>query len=146
VASWRQLFVDAAEPDLASMVGLHQAQYLGPAWLRWGGPLGVALLGMPGWAGKRFSVPAEGADVLQGCNLRRSSGRLVTSLPMTARIEASVVDGRRAIVATYAADAPWPWRSVRDEFRSVAPAALLGLSFGFPLVSGGLPFVLVHRA
>lgn len=144
--SWRQQFQEAAEPDLAVVVGRHQARYLGPAWLRWGGPLGVALLGMPGWAGKRFSVPPEGTDVVRGCNLRRSGGRLVASLPMTARIEASVVDGRRAVVATYAADAPWPWRSVRDELRPVAAGALLGVSFGLPVLSGGLPFLLVHRA
>ena len=128
------------------MVGLHQAVYLGPAWLRWGGPLGVALLGMPGWAGKRFSVPADGADVVRGCNLCRRGGRLVASLPVSARIEPSVIDGRRAIVVTYAPDAAWPWRSVRDELRPVAADTLVGLSFGFPLLSGGLPFLLVHRA
>ncbi len=144
--SWRQVFAEAEEPDLASVVGLHQAAYLGPAWLRWGGPLGVAVLGMPGWAGKRFPLPATGADVVRGSNICRRGGRLVPSLPMTARIEPSVVDGRRAIVATYAPDARWPWRSVRDELRPVAADTLVGLSFGLPLLSRGLPFLLVHRA
>lgn len=153
LAALRQRFAAAGAPELDRIIGLHEARYLGPAWLRWGGPVGVALLGMPGWAGKRFpdtaagpgSVTDAGTDSVRGCNVRRSGRRLVDSLPMTARVEASVTDGRPAIVATYQPEAPWPWRTVRDELRPVAPDALLGLSFGFPLLRQGMPFLLLRR-
>lgn len=145
LAALRQQFEQAAEPDLRQVLGLHQAQYLGPLWLRVGGPLGVAVLGMPGWAGKRFPAGGQAGPTVSGWNMRRHRGHLVESLPMTARVEASITDERAAIVATYAADSPWPWRGVRDELRPVSADTLLGLSFGLPLFSAGLPFLLVRR-
>jgi len=144
ITALRAAFRAAAAPDLQRLVGVHQAFFAGPLWLRSPSPLAIAVLGMPGWAGKRFPGPVVDG-VLAGCNLRRSGGELAPSLPMTARVEAAALDGRAAIVAQYSDGAPRPWRSVRDEFRALGPEVLLGLSYGLTPTSGGLPFLLLRR-
>ena len=144
IAALRDAFRAAAVPDPARLVGIHQAFIAGPCWLRCTSPPAIALLGMPGWAGKRFSGPVEDG-ALAGCNVRRSRGQLAESLPMTANLEASALDGQPAVVARYGEAARWPWRGVRDELRAVGPEVLLGLSHGLAPGSGGLPFLLLRR-
>ena len=144
VASLQEAFRRAQAPELAMLIGDHEAEFAG--WLRLGGPLAMRLTGMPGWWGKRFRVPADGGETLGGENLLRRRGRLVESIPMTARIAPSRVDGRPALVITYLPDARWPHRLVNDELRPLDELTLLGLSFGLPLAPrGGAPFILHRR-
>ena len=136
------VFRVAGDPTLDLLVGRLRAVSIGPAWMRRATPVFVALTGMPGWWGKQFA-PDDEATALGGHNTLERDGSLVPSLRMTARLGASRVDGRPAIVATYDGGAPWPWRGVRDELRPLADGRLLGLSFGLvPLLPTPAPFLL----
>jgi hypothetical protein len=138
-------FREAPTPELARLVGSHEAEFVGPAWLRLPGPLTMRLTGMPGWCGKRFRAPADGGDSLEGKNLLRRHGRLEESIPMRAEVAPSRVDGRLALVVSYPPDARRPWRNVNDELRPLDDHTLLGLTFGIPgAPRGGSPFLL-HR-
>ena len=109
--------------------------------MRWATPVFLALTGMPGWWGKEFA--ADDSRVLRGNNITERAGSLAPSLAMTARLDASRVDGRPALVAVYDGDAPWPWRGVRDELRPLPDGRLLGLSFGLvPPLPTPAPFLL----
>jgi hypothetical protein len=83
VSALQRAFRQAPSPELAALVGTHEAEFAG--WLRVGGPLAMWLTGMPAWWGKRFRAPARGGDSLEGENLLRRGGHLVESIPMTAR-------------------------------------------------------------
>jgi hypothetical protein len=144
VRALQRAFRQAPAPELAALVGDHEAEFAG--WLRLGGPLAMRLTGMPGWWGKRFRATAAGGELLEGENLLRRRGRLVESIPMTAQLGPSRVDGRLALVVKYPPDARWPHRRVTDELRPLDELTLLGLSFGLPLAPrGGAPFVLHRR-
>lgn len=101
---------------------------------------------MPGWVGKEFAeADADDVETLTGHNLVDDHGIAEPSLPMTARVGTSRVDGRAALVLTYGSDAPWPWRNVTDEVRLVADGLLLGFSYNIvPGVVVGVPFLLHH--
>jgi hypothetical protein len=144
VRSLQRTFREAPAPELAALVGRHEARFAG--WLRLGGPLSMSLTGMHGWWGKQFRAPAGGGDSLDGENLLHRQGRLMESIPMRAQIAPSRVDGRPALVITYPPDARWPHRRVKDELRPLDERTLLGLSFGLPLAPrGGAPFILHRR-
>jgi hypothetical protein len=144
VRALQRAFRQAPAPELAALVGDHEAEFA--SWLRLGGPLAMRLTGMPGWWGKRFRASTGGGGSLQGENLLRRRGRLVESIPMTAQIAPSRVDGRPAIVIKYPPDARWPHRRVNDELRPLGAHTLIGLSFGLPLAPrGGAPFLLHRR-
>jgi short-subunit dehydrogenase len=146
VQSLQRAFRDAPAPELGALVGRHEAEYAGPAWLRLSGPLTMRLTGMPGWWGKAFRPPTESADALEGENVLRRRGRLEPSVSMRARLAPSRVDGRPALVVSYPADAPFPWRQVNDELRPLDDRTMLGLTFGIPgAPRGGSPFVLHRR-
>lgn len=124
----RSTFRALPEPELALLVGDHRASFTGPAALRAIAPHSLAPAGLPHWFGKRFAPgPAEGP--LAGVNLVGPPEALEERLPMRARVAPSLLDGRPAIVVTYAADARPPWRWVRDELRSPRAGELLGMSF-----------------
>ena len=146
IGELRRLFRGGAAPALADLVGRHEAQFVGPWWLRLAAPPGVALFGLRGWFGKEFAAAPPDATTLAGVNLLRRDGTLVPTLPMRARLASSRVDGRPALVVGYPPDARWPWPRVVDELRLVADDAMLGLTFG-PLVGlpGGAPFLLLRR-
>src|SRR5512132_248541 len=107
VRELQQAFREAPEPELGALVGLHEAEYAGPAWMRLAGPLAMRLTKMPGWWGKAFRAPVEGADELEGENVLRRGGHLESSIPMRARVAPSRVDGRPALVVSYPPDAPY---------------------------------------
>ncbi len=141
----RTAFRSAAQPTLADLGGAHEAQFIGPAWLRSLGPVAVRLGRMPGWCGKRFTAHHGGDGVLAGVNRTRVHGVVRDSIPITARIGPSRVDGRPALLVTYPADARFPWPRVTDELRPFGTGTLLGLTFGIPLSPPrGAPFLL-HR-
>jgi hypothetical protein len=142
----QRAFREAPSPELGALVGRHQGEFAGPAWLRLPGPLTMRAIGLPGWWGKEFRAPAREADELEGENLLRRGERLEPSIPMRARIAPSRVDGRPALVVSYPPDAPFPWRQAHDELRPLDDDTFLGLTFGIPLAPrGGTPFVLHRR-
>ncbi|MFA6299079.1 MAG: hypothetical protein WC642_07925 [Nocardioides sp.] len=132
-------------PALDDVVGTLRAEFVAP--LRQVAPVGLGLVGLPRWHGKRFD--RSGPGELVGVNLvgsRDGSGSLEERLVMRAVLGAGLADGLPAVVVTYAADGPRPWRWVRDELRVGRDGVLVGMSYvDRPLLRrGGLPFLL-HR-
>lgn len=145
LSALREAFRAAPEPVHADLVGVFDAQFVGPFWLRSAGPTTMRLGRMAGWCGKRFEADDDGDGVLQGSNRVRREATVSDSVPMTARLTAARLDGRPALVVSYPGDAPFPWPRVTDEFRPFGDGTLLGLTFGIPLAPpGGTPFLL-HR-
>jgi hypothetical protein len=147
----RQAFAGATGVSLEQLVGVHRAQFVGPAWWVRSGPLLTALGGMQGWWGKHFwpaSEPAgEQAGSLDGQNLLDRGGRLVPSYPMHARVQPSRFDGGPALVVGYPPPAPRLWQQVTDELRPLDghPGVLVGLTVtSVPVLTAGMPFLL-HR-
>jgi cholesterol oxidase len=135
-AMWSGLAV----PSIADLQGTWRPVFLRP--LRHAAPVGLAVIGLPRWEGKRF-------DGSVGTNLvRRRAGAVEERLPMTLGIGESWADGRPAAVVSYASEAPRPWRWVRDEIRLLGPGSAVGLTFTD--VPGGrrhgLPFLLQRAA
>lgn len=138
-------FAAAPEPTLEDLLGRHEAEYAGPRWIRAVGPTTMRMTGMAGWWGKEFAVGTDPLR-LEGANLVSRGGVIERSVPMTAQLQPSRVDGRAALVVSYPPDAPFPWRRVNDELRVVGDGILLGLTWGIPLgPAGGTPFVLHRR-
>jgi hypothetical protein len=106
----------------------------------------MGVTGMRGWWGKQFRASGAGGDTLEGENLLNRQGEIGESIPMTAEIAPSRVDGCATILIRYPPDAHWPHHRVNDELRPLDENTLLGLSFGLPLAPrGGAPFILHRR-
>jgi hypothetical protein len=149
LAALRAAFRAAPDPTLDLLVGDHASEFVGPRWLRLAAPLGMRVGRMAGWCGKRFEADGGGAGgggvVLHGANRVLRDGVRVDAIPIRARIEPSLMDGRPAIAVVYPADAPFPWPRVRDELRALGAGTLLGMTFHMPLAPpAGTPFLL-HR-
>lgn len=140
VRSWSKL----PAPSLEQVTGDLRAEFVPP--LRHVAPVGLGLLGLPRWHGKRFW---RAGGHLAGVNLLRPHGGavppadLVERLAMTAQLAHGVADGRPAVVITYESSAPRPWRWVRDEVRQ-GDGVLVGMSYleRGPLRRLGMPFLL----
>lgn len=141
---WPRLRPLDAGAVLAQSAGDLEASFAAP--LTRVAPAGLGLVGLPHWYGKRFRRTADGVE---GVNLVRRDGGLVEVLPMTLTEGTSWADGRPALVVTYAADAPRPWRWVRDELRAAPEGVgIVGMTFiGLPGLRrlGGTPFLLSPR-
>ncbi|MTB89055.1 hypothetical protein H9L21_11210 [Aeromicrobium senzhongii] len=108
-------------------------------------PVGLGLIGLRHWYGKRFVRAGGGAA---GMNLVWRGGSVAETLPMTLTSGVSLADGKPALVVEYAADAPRPWRWVRDELRAGSDGTVVGMTFVdlFLLRSvGGTPFLLIPK-
>ena len=57
-------------------------------------------------------APTTRSQRLVGVNLLRSGGQIIDSIPMTAAVGSSRLDGRQALIISYPADAPFPWARV----------------------------------
>jgi cholesterol oxidase len=139
VRAWSSL----PAPALDDLVGVLRAEFVAP--LRHVAPLGLGLVGLPRWHGKRFATSGPGE--LAGVNLVRArdgSGLLEERLPMRAVLGLGVADGLPVVVVSYPVDGPRPWRWVRDELRVGRDGVLVGMSYvDRPLLRrGGLPFLL----
>jgi len=121
----KRLWKALPAPGEEALEGTHRAIFVGPAPLRALAPRGLAVLGLPGWYGKRFQY---GEDGLTGVNLLEQDGAMREYLEMRVAVEPSCQDGAPALVVTYPSDAPLPWREVRDEFRLLGPGELLGMT------------------
>jgi hypothetical protein len=155
----RAAFAAAPPVSLGQLVGVHRAQFVGPAWWLRSGPLLTGLGGMRRWWGKHFWPAGEQegepggeqtgtpAGSLDGQNLLDRGGRLVPSYPMSARVQPSRFDGRPALVVRYPPPAPLLWQQVTDELRPLDghPGVLVGLTVtSVPVLTAGMPFLL-HR-
>ena len=143
---WSDLPPLETEAVLHELVGDLEASF--PAPLTGVAAPGLALLGLPRWYGKRFRRTATGS--IEGANLVRRAGGLGETLPMSLADGVSWADGRPVLVVSYAPDAPWPWRWVRDEFRA-APQGSGVVAMTFVALPGlrrlgGTPFLLTPRA
>lgn len=129
-------------PALDDVVGDLRAEFVAP--LRRVAPVGLGLVGLPRWHGKRFT--RSGPGELAGINLVRAlqGSGLEERLPMRAVLGVGLADGRPAVVVTYPANGPRPWRWVRDELRVGSDGVLVGMSYvDRPLLRrSGLPFLL----
>ncbi|MFD6674779.1 hypothetical protein ACFWDA_10455 [Rhodococcus zopfii] len=129
-------------PSATTMApGTYRAVFVGPALLRFAAPRAIALGGMPRWYGKRVAGDGTAANLLGA-----DDGTLREHLPIAVATGPSWLDGRPAVVVSYGADGPIPWRWVRDEFRALDERTLLGLTFaGGPWSRvAASPFVLVR--
>lgn len=129
----------ALRGDSLPAAGTYRVNFVGPAVIRALAPRAIALGGMPRWHGKRFAADGTAVNVLD-----QDGGALREVLPMRVATESSWLDGRPAIVVSYGADGPVPWRWVRDEFRLLDDRTLLGLTFVASPASriAAAPFVL----
>lgn len=145
VRSLRRDWPSLPAPELADLEGDLEAGFVAP--LTRLAPLGLGLIGLPRWFGKRLT--ADG-DKLRGMNLvrRRDGSGLQERLAMSGARSASLTDGLPVVAIIYAADGPRPWRWVRDEFRRLPDGTLAGMTFldvpGLRRL-GGLPFLLTAQ-
>ena len=119
LSAWRARFLTLPAPTPASIPGFRRVAFVGPFWLRGSAPMAIALGGLPRWQGKRFSSATQAINVLAGGEER---------LPMQVESATSWLDGRPVLVCRYGADAPFPWRRVRDEFRVLSGTTWLGMT------------------
>ncbi|MFD6893738.1 hypothetical protein ACFWB0_04195 [Rhodococcus sp. NPDC060086] len=127
--------------DTPMSPGTYRAVFVGPALLRIAAPRAIAVAGMPHWYGKRVHADGTAANLLG-----RDNGTPREHLPIAVALEQSWLDGRPAVTVSYGADAPIPWRWVRDEFRALDERTWLGLTFvgGSWSRRAASPFVLVR--
>ena len=142
MSALREAFRSAPEPTLDDLVGTHEGEFGGPRLLLAVLPRALGVLGMPGWYGKRFERVPGDTDRAVGVNLVLRAGQICDSIPMTARLGPSRVDGRPALLIAYPAEAPFPWAMVADEARPLGDRTLIALNFAIPRIPLGLPFVL----
>ncbi len=141
--SWfRALFETLSSPALASVAGVHQAEFVGPFWLRAIAGPGLYPLGLGGWWGKRFD------DQGQGFNIVRRKGDLVLTMPVQLREQRSQIDGELSLVVVYPPTSRFPWPSVIDELRQIGDSRMLGMTLvnRDSLSKLALPFLLHHRS
>lgn len=144
--AWSSL--DAPDPN--DLRGDHEAVFVRP--LGRVAPVGLGLVGLPRWFGKRFTSGDPSAEAgaearyPSGTNLLRTAdGGLAEVMPMLVREGMSLLDGRPAVVIEYAPGTrrPWPW--VRDELRRLDDTTLVGMTVvDVPVFRwmGGTPFLL----
>lgn len=142
---WSELAAPDPSAVLHDSVGDLAASFVPP--LTRVAPPGLGILGLPHWYGKRFHRGTSGS--VGGMNLVRRDPGLGEVLPMTLTEGTSWADGRPALVVSYAAGAPRPWRWVRDELRAAPDGTgIVAMTFvDLPGLRrlGGTPFLLTPR-
>lgn len=138
----KRLFVSLPTPDAAVLHGFFRASFVGPFWYRLSGFPSVHLAGLPFWQGKKFITPTTATNIL-----RKGDG-LVEALSMTVVAGPSLMDGSAGISLRYGAEAPMPWRWVRDELRLIDERTLLGITIvDLPVLRHfRFPFILVRES
>lgn len=143
VLSLRRTWSELTTPSPEELVGDWEAGFVAP--LRRAAPVGLGLVGLPRWYGKRFR---HVADRVEGVNLLRSGAGLEETMPMSLTLGLSLIDGLPTLVVSYAPGTrrPWPW--VRDELRERPGGSLVGMTVvDLPVLrrTGGTPFLLERR-
>ncbi|WP_459547885.1 hypothetical protein [Nocardia sp. X0981] len=133
-------------PADGELTGDYRAEFIGPRPLHTAAPRAIALGGMPRWHGKRFAGDGTAVNLLRAS--AAADAPLLERLPMGVDTEPSWLDGQPAIVVSYGADGPIPWRWVRDEFRFLDARTLLGLTFAGGRWSrrAAAPFLLIRES
>jgi hypothetical protein len=141
IAKLRALFSTLQAPTADMFTGFYRAEFIGPWWLRLTGRPSVALSGLPGWQGKRFLTGATATNVLL------KKGQTTHALLMRCVNGVSQVDGKHGLALHYGADAPVPWRWVRDEIRAMDAHRILGMTvINLPVLNRlSFPFLLVRE-
>lgn len=142
IAKLKALFSTLQAPNADMRSGFYRAEFIGPWWLRLTARPSVALSGLPGWQGKQFLSNATATNVL------RKKGQTRHALLMQCVNGVSQVDGQNGLALHYGADAPLPWRWVRDEIRAVDGQRILGMTIiNLPLLRRlSFPFLLVRES
>lgn len=132
------LYKSLPVPEEDMRYGFFRAKFIGPFWLRLSARPTLELTGLPGWQGKRFLTRDTATNVL----LRK--GQRTDALSMKVEEITSFVDGSSGIALRYGAEAPRPWRWVRDELRAINEDTILGITFvDLPLLRHfPMPFLL----
>ncbi len=139
--SFKRLFMTLSPPKMDFLQGVFEAEFVGPAWLRWSAGPSLILGGLRGWWGKELD------GVGQGVNIVRRGGAFERVLPMVMRETLSLVDGQAGVSLTYPPGSPFPWPLIVDELRCIDEKQLLALTIVNVkgLRRAAFPFVLHHR-
>ncbi|SDW25924.1 hypothetical protein [Marinobacter mobilis] len=142
VRALKDLYSSLHVPGAEMRHGFFRASFIGPFWMRISGRPTLDLTGLPGWQGKRFLTSDTATNVL----LRK--GEHIDALNMTVANVTSYVDGSPGVALRYGAEAPIPWRWVRDELRAIDDNTLLGITFvDLPVLRHfPMPFLLERAA
>lgn len=138
-------FRTLSAPTDAQLHGFFRAEFIGAALIRATARPSLALLGLPGWQGKRFLTSMDATNIL------KRGDATVEHLAMRVTAVTSYVDGQPGLALTYPAQdgkpAPRPWRWVRDEIRVADADTLLAFTFvDLPLLRYfGFPFLLLRE-
>jgi hypothetical protein len=119
---FRGMFASLAIPEPASIRGVYQGCFVGPAWLRSSAGPALALSGLGGWWGKEFS--ADGSAI----NLVLRAGKYGKCFPMKLVPALSFIDGKEGLALHYQQGNPLPWPFVVDELRRIDADTLLGMT------------------
>lgn len=138
LAYFRALFAALPPLEPGVLSGTYRAEFVGPRWLRWLAPRGLALLGLRGWCGKAFDAAG------QAINLVQRDGGIARVLPMHVGVAPSLVDDKHGVRLCYPPGSPLPWPWVVDELRPLPSGTLLALTLTTPgwLPRIPLPFIL----
>lgn len=139
LSAFKPLFSTLNFPQIAALEGYHQAEFVGPRWLRRLAGPGLRLGGMSGWWGKLFDLQGRGSNVV------REGRGLHPVLPITAHIRPSLIDKKPCAAVVYPDRARWPWPWITDELRWLEEEkSLLGMMIyqGMGLQRLALPFLL----
>lgn len=138
----KQLFASLPVPDAAMRRGFFRASFVGPFWYRPFGFPSVHLSGLPFWQGKKFLTADTATNILRkGAGVEEYLGMTVVAAP-------SLIDGKPGVSLRYGAEAPRPWRWVRDELRAVDERTILGVTvIDLPVLRHFcFPFLLVRES
>ncbi len=139
LSAFKPLFSTLSSPTIAALEGYHQAEFVGPRWLRRLAGPGLRLGGLNGWWGKLFDIHGQGSNLVQ------DTGGLHPALPVTAYSRPSCIDDKPCLMVVYPADARWPWPRITDELRWLEEEkTLLGMMIykGMGLQRFAFPFLL----
>lgn len=137
-----RLYSSLQAPAERLRAGSFRAEFIGPWWLRVSSGPSIRLAGLPGWRGKRFLDASTATNVL-----RTRDGSFIEALTIRCLPGPSLVDGKPGLALHYGAQAPRPWRWVRDELRALDEDTLLAMTvIELPVLQRlAFPFLLVRE-
>ena len=131
---FREIFSNLQIPEPASLIGVYQASFVGPAWLRTSADPALALSGLGGWWGKEFFENGTAINIILkgGIFSNRFSMKLIST--------PSFIDRQAGLYLHYQPGNPFPWMYVVDEIRQLDQNNLLGMTMANVTGLRGLAF------